>query len=116
VSGNWITIQISDSGIGIPGDKKEKIFERFFQNATTASILNQGSGIGLSITKEFVQMHGGSIEVESEFGNGATFCIHLPFEPIFSGANNPDQQPVQEAERITTNGRDNFSEKFAGAD
>jgi len=52
LSGNWITIQISDSGIGIPEDKKEKIFERFFQNSTAASVLNQGTGIGLAITKE----------------------------------------------------------------
>jgi DNA-binding response OmpR family regulator len=70
---------VSDTGIGIPADKKEKIFERFFQNPTTASILNQGSGIGLSITKEFIKMHGGEIEVHSEPEKGTTFSIQLPF-------------------------------------
>jgi len=75
----WISIRVKDSGIGIPDDKKEAIFERFFQNATAASILNQGSGIGLSITKEFVKMHGGIIDVESEVGNGSTFIVQLPF-------------------------------------
>jgi signal transduction histidine kinase/ligand-binding sensor domain-containing protein/DNA-binding response OmpR family regulator len=78
----WVSIKISDTGIGIPEDKKEKIFERFFQNPTAASVLNQGSGIGLAITKEFVQMHGGTIEVESEYEKGTTFYIHLPFVSI----------------------------------
>ncbi|MGE5521067.1 MAG: ATP-binding protein, partial [Candidatus Dadabacteria bacterium] len=75
----WISFKVSDTGIGIPADKKEKIFERFFQNSTVASILNQGTGIGLSIAKEFVEMQGGTIEVESEPGIGTTFFIHLPF-------------------------------------
>lgn len=78
----WVAITVSDTGMGIPADKKEKIFERFFQNTTPASVLNQGSGIGLSITKEFVKMHGGTIEAESEPGKGATFLIRLPFTPI----------------------------------
>ncbi|HTL08747.1 MAG TPA: two-component regulator propeller domain-containing protein [Chitinophagaceae bacterium] len=76
---SWVAIRVTDSGIGIPADKKEKIFERFFQHTSTAAILNQGSGIGLSITKEFVTMHGGQIEVESEPGKGSSFAIYLPF-------------------------------------
>lgn len=78
----WVSIKVSDTGIGIPEDKKEKIFELFFQNATAASILNQGTGIGLSITREFVKMHGGTIDVDSEPGRGTTFTIHLPFVPL----------------------------------
>jgi signal transduction histidine kinase/ligand-binding sensor domain-containing protein/DNA-binding response OmpR family regulator len=78
----WLSIKVIDSGIGIPEDKKEKIFERFFQNATAASILNQGTGIGLSITKEFVKMHDGTIDVESEPGRGTTFTTNLPFVPL----------------------------------
>lgn len=76
----WILIAVKDTGIGIPGDKKEKVFEHFFQTNTTSAILNQGTGIGLSITKEFVKMHGGTIEVESESGKGATFSIRLPLK------------------------------------
>lgn len=86
-SGNWITMRISDSGIGIPADKKEKIFDRFFQHATATSILNQGTGIGLSITKEFIEMHGGKIELESEEGKGSSFLVHLPFAPTVSTLN-----------------------------
>lgn len=75
----WISVKVKDNGIGIPADKKEIIFERFIQNTTGSAILNQGTGIGLSITKEFVKMHGGTIEVESEPGQGSTFILHLPF-------------------------------------
>jgi len=74
-----LMIRVSDTGIGISGENKERIFERFFQIDTTASILNQGSGIGLSIAKEFIKMHGGNIVVESEPGLGSSFIINLPF-------------------------------------
>jgi Signal transduction histidine kinase len=73
-----VVIRVRDTGIGIPEDKKEKIFDRFFQHTTAASILNQGSGIGLSITREFVRLHGGTIDVDSSPGKGTTFCIQLP--------------------------------------
>jgi len=74
-----LVIRVSDTGIGISEENKERIFERFFQIDTTAAILNQGSGIGLSIAKEFVKMHGGNIVVESELGRGSSFVITLPF-------------------------------------
>ena len=94
-SKTWVTIKISDTGIGIPEDKKEKIFERFFQNSTAASVLNQGTGIGLSITKEFVNMYGGTIEVESEYQKGSTFYIHLPFVPVTSNEKCYDEEPEE---------------------
>jgi len=72
-----LELKVLDSGIGIPKDKQERIFERFFQNETSSSILNQGSGIGLSITKEFVKMHDGDIMVESEPGAGSCFIVRL---------------------------------------
>lgn len=74
----WITLKVMDSGIGIPKETLDRIYDRFFQNDSSAAILNYGTGIGLSITKEFVKMHGGTIEVESEPGNGSTFTIHIP--------------------------------------
>lgn len=78
-SGSSLIIKVSDTGIGIPAEDKERIFDRFFQIDTTAPILNQGSGIGLSIVKEFVKMHGGSIAVESEAGKGSSFILEFPF-------------------------------------
>ena len=67
-----------DTGIGIAADKLDRIFEPFFQNDIPGSMLNQGSGIGLSITKEFVRLHHGEIFVESEFNEGSCFTILLP--------------------------------------
>lgn len=74
----WLYIKVSDTGVGIPAEKHAKIFERFFQHDAAASILNQGSGIGLSIVREFVQMHHGSIHVDSTPGKGSTFTVMLP--------------------------------------
>jgi signal transduction histidine kinase/ligand-binding sensor domain-containing protein/DNA-binding response OmpR family regulator len=74
----WVTLKITDSGIGIPKETVNRIYDRFYQNDPSATILNYGTGIGLSIVKEFVNMHGGTIDVESEPDNGSTFTIHLP--------------------------------------
>jgi signal transduction histidine kinase/DNA-binding response OmpR family regulator/sugar lactone lactonase YvrE len=77
-----IKIVISDSGIGIPKSEQSKIFKKFFQHDTPETILNQGSGIGLSITKEFIELQGGDISVESEPGVGTSFIVELPVVPI----------------------------------
>jgi len=77
-----LEIKIIDTGIGIPDDKREKIFEPFFQNDIPGSMLNLGSGIGLSITKEFVKLHKGRIFVESEFNQGSCFTILLPVQEL----------------------------------
>ncbi len=74
-----LEIKVKDSGIGIPAEKHGKIFERFFQHDMPASLINQGSGIGLSITKSFVDLMGGTISVESSPGNGSCFTVRLPF-------------------------------------
>ena len=76
----WVSIKVKDSGIGIPKDDQDKIFKRFFQNHSATSVLNQGTGIGLSITKEFIRMHGGTIDVESEQGKGTAFIIRMPLK------------------------------------
>lgn len=75
-----LEIKVMDNGIGIPAEKHEKIFERFFQDAVPEAILNQGSGIGLAISREFIRMHNGDISVESEPGNGSCFIIRMPVE------------------------------------
>jgi signal transduction histidine kinase/ligand-binding sensor domain-containing protein/DNA-binding response OmpR family regulator len=79
----FVSIQVKDSGIGIPPEDQDKIFERFFQHDVPGSILNQGSGIGLAISKEFVRLHQGTISVASEPGKGTCFTVLLPVnEPI----------------------------------
>jgi signal transduction histidine kinase/ligand-binding sensor domain-containing protein/DNA-binding response OmpR family regulator len=76
-----ISIRVTDTGIGIPADQLQRIFDRFFQHASGDAVLNQGTGLGLSITKEFVRLHGGTIGVESEVGRGTTFTLLLPLKP-----------------------------------
>lgn len=87
-NGNWVSIQVNDTGIGIPADKREKIFERFFQHSLPKSVVNQGSGIGLSISREFAKICGGTIEVESTPGMGSSFTVWLPLTNIFTDAEN----------------------------
>jgi signal transduction histidine kinase/ligand-binding sensor domain-containing protein/DNA-binding response OmpR family regulator len=102
-----LIIKVSDTGIGMTEADKNRIFDRFFQAETSAPILNQGSGIGLSIAKEFVKMHGGTISVQSEPGLGSSFIIELPFSTTeaveemtidFSGDNsfNSESVPTEE--------------------
>ena len=75
-----LEIKVHDTGIGIEPTKHQLIFDRFYQNEVPSFIINQGSGIGLSITKEFVHLHGGTIHVESEPGKGSCFIVKLPLE------------------------------------
>jgi len=82
----YLEIRVIDTGIGIPESKREKIFEPFFQNNIPGSMLNQGSGIGLSITKEFVKLHGGEVFVESEFNEGSCFTVLLPVKELDKNA------------------------------
>lgn len=77
-----LEIKIIDTGIGIDHDKIEKIFEPFFQNDLPGSMLNQGSGIGLSITREFVHLHEGEVFVESELNQGSCFTVLLPLQQL----------------------------------
>lgn len=73
-----IIIEVSDTGIGIPKNKQDIIFERFGQVESDLSRQAEGTGIGLSLVKHLVDILGGKIELESELGNGSTFRIFLP--------------------------------------
>ncbi|HWB28283.1 MAG TPA: two-component regulator propeller domain-containing protein [Chitinophagaceae bacterium] len=79
-----LKLKVSDTGIGIAAELQDKIFESFFQGEAQGPYYNQGSGIGLAITREFVEMQGGSIKVESELGKGSCFTVLLPVT-ILSG-------------------------------
>jgi signal transduction histidine kinase/ligand-binding sensor domain-containing protein/DNA-binding response OmpR family regulator len=71
-------IVISDGGIGIPKERLDNIFDRFYQVDGSHTRENEGTGIGLALTKELVELHKGEIEVKSEEGKGTTFTIKLP--------------------------------------
>lgn len=76
-SGDEIKIEIRDKGIGIPVADQKRIFRRFFR-AKNALSYQEGTGLGLNIVKQYVELMGGTIEFESEENNGTTFEINLP--------------------------------------
>lgn len=74
----YVNISVKDTGIGIPDDMKELIFDRFVQVDKTIKRNREGSGIGLSIVKSLVELHNGSIRVNSSLGQGSEFIVSLP--------------------------------------
>ncbi|MGM8228221.1 YfiR/HmsC family protein [Cellvibrio sp. ARAG 10.3] len=86
---NRIYISVADTGIGLSAEQQQQIFEPFRQADSGTTRKFQGSGLGLSITRQLCEMMGGSIEVESELGRGATFIVDLPLPielpPAFGG-------------------------------
>jgi PAS domain S-box-containing protein len=81
-----IRIDVSDTGIGIAPAEQERIFERFYRGEDPIVMATPGTGLGLPITRRLVEMHGGSIEVESEGtpGKGSTFHVMLPRDAVQS--------------------------------
>ncbi len=106
-----LEFKVRDTGIGIDPGKKHLIFTRFYQEDINIGKVNPGSGIGLSITKEFVEMHDGSISVESEPGEGSVFSVLIPLE-IFAddsiASHLPIETPVEEKD-IHSKATDNQS-------
>jgi len=79
---NYLQFYVRDNGIGIPAEKQNAIFERFIQADISDNKAYQGAGLGLSITKAYVEMLGGRIWVESEEGKGSVFYFTLPYNTI----------------------------------
>ncbi len=79
-SDKWLIFNVTDTGKGIPAERKSKIFERFIQADVSISRDYEGSGLGLSISKAYVELMGGNIEVESEVGKGSVFIFKIPYK------------------------------------
>lgn len=73
-----VTIAVKDQGRGIPRELHEQIFQRFYESKVPIKRSFKGTGIGLAISKQMVELHSGKIKVESEKGHGATFVVTLP--------------------------------------
>ncbi|MEI7661675.1 MAG: PAS domain S-box protein [Bacteroidota bacterium] len=80
--GRFLEFYVKDTGMGIAGNRQEAIFERFVQADISDKQAMQGAGLGLSITKAYVEMLGGKIRVESEPGRGSVFYFTIPYTPV----------------------------------
>lgn len=78
-SADMIEFYVKDTGIGIQKDRQEAVFERFIQADIADRMAYQGAGLGLAITKAYVEMLGGTIYLESETGKGSTFYFTIPY-------------------------------------
>ncbi len=74
----WLRLKVQDTGIGIAKEDLERIFDRFYQTDTSATRKGEGTGIGLSLTRELVELMEGDISVQSRPGQGSTFTVRLP--------------------------------------
>lgn len=91
-----LTFAVKDTGIGIPADKLEKIFESFGQASSDTTRKFGGTGLGLSISRQLVELHGGHLQVESEPGKGSTFFFTLDYTP----AQAPDAETAASLEEM----------------
>lgn len=97
---NSIVISVKDSGLGIPKEKQSSIFEKFVQVDKSLSRNREGSGIGLSLVKELVVLHKGTIEVKSDFGNGSEFIIELPINLVDEDENYIEASTYGDKDRV----------------
>ncbi|UWU19854.1 MULTISPECIES: response regulator [unclassified Rhizobium] len=86
-----LTLRIEDTGIGISEEKLDSIFEKFSQVDASSTRRHEGTGLGLAITAGLVDLFGGYLEVESEWGKGSVFTVHLPVPPA---ATRSEPRPV----------------------
>ncbi|ATB30662.1 sensor histidine kinase [Melittangium boletus] len=90
VRGDFALLSVADEGIGIPRDQQEQLFERYFRARNVSITSYGGLGLGLYISRDIVERHGGRIWVESEMGRGSTFYVALP---LLSAVNPPPPEP-----------------------
>ena len=100
----WITISVSDTGIGVPPDEQDVIFDEFRQSVRTAQRGYGGLGLGLAISRRLVEMHGGTIGVHSsgKEGDGATFYFVLPTMALTQRVDSPSDVRARENRRRIT--------------
>ncbi len=80
-------LEVEDTGMGIPADEQDKLFERFFRSSVAHRRSIEGTGLGLVIAKAITERHGGRIEFESQVGEGTTFRVELPLEAEVTAGN-----------------------------
>jgi signal transduction histidine kinase len=97
VDGQRLWFEVEDTGVGIPQGQVGRVFERFHQVAGTRSGKVQGTGLGLSLAREFALLHGGDITVQSTVNVGTTFRVELPLEPMSANGSASTDEPLSPA-------------------
>jgi len=100
VINTFVEIRIKDTGVGIPADRLQHIFDRFYQIDASSTREHEGTGIGLALTKELVELHKGNISVKSNEGEGSEFIIKLPLGDFDLEKENLIQIPEDDAARV----------------
>jgi signal transduction histidine kinase len=80
VNGSSVEVSVKDTGVGIAPEDQQAVFEEFRQVGHHYTIKHEGTGLGLALTRRFVELHGGKISLESELGKGSTFTFTLPLK------------------------------------
>ena len=98
--GAWLEVTVADTGIGIAPERLEKIFESFSQGDGSANREQGGTGLGLAITRQLLELHGGTIRVESEPGVGSRFTFTLPLSRTTRAMVAPPDRPDQPVSQV----------------
>jgi two-component system sensor histidine kinase VicK len=77
---NCVEVAVKDTGVGIPKEQASRVFSKFFRGSNVVKLDTEGTGLGLYITKNIIEKHGGKIWFESKEGKGTTFYFTLPFK------------------------------------
>jgi signal transduction histidine kinase len=101
-SGDGARIEVRDTGVGIDAAELPRIFDRFYRGSMANEARGSGSGLGLAIVRSIVDMHGGSVRVESRLGTGSRFVIALPRDPRAAGTalDESTGEPAADAARL----------------
>lgn len=98
---DWIELNVRDTGVGIPAAKLPYVYDRFYQVDASDTREQEGTGIGLALTKELVDLHGGTIHISSEVGAGTTVTVRLPILPTIDV---PATDVAEPADQLTERG------------
>jgi PAS domain S-box-containing protein len=96
--GSEAVVSVSDTGLGVPEDMRERIFELFTRSHSGGDVKIVGLGVGLALSRQLVELHGGRMAVDSEGpGRGATFSVHLPLLAASAASSPPERTPQENA-------------------